>query len=106
LRHADRAALTLQLQNLTAITIDPVISSIAVGTTLQLQATGIYSDKTTKELIGSVTWDSADTTGAHVSNAAATMGLASGIGVGATTVIATFKGVKGVSALSSLGGSS
>src|SRR5215467_4497151 len=85
-------------KTLTAITIDPVNSSIAVGTTLQLHATGVYSNKTTKDLTDSVTWASADPAVAHVSNAAAAKGLAGGIGAGATTVTAAFKGVKGVSA--------
>src|SRR5262249_28412989 len=54
--------------------------------------------KTTKDLTDSVTWATADPVVAHVSNAAATKGVAGGTGIGATTVTAAFKGVKGVSA--------
>jgi len=41
--------------NLKSITIDPTDSSIAVGTAVQLRATGIFKNKTTKDLTDSVT---------------------------------------------------
>ena len=84
--------------NLKSITIDPVNSSVAVGTKVQLHATGTYKNKTTKDLTDSVTWESADKGVVVVSNAAAIKGLAAGSGVGATTVHAKLHGVKGVSA--------
>jgi uncharacterized protein YjdB len=86
------------LTNLKSIAIDPVNSSIAVGTKVQLHATGTFNNKTTKDITASVTWNSADTTVAIVSNLAATKGLAGGSGVGATTVSATLDGITGVSA--------
>jgi trimeric autotransporter adhesin len=85
------------VRNLESITIDPVDSSIAVGTKVQLHATGTYKNKTTKDLTGLVTWESADTTVVLVSNAAAIKGLAGGIGAGATTVKARLHGITGVS---------
>jgi trimeric autotransporter adhesin len=84
--------------NLKSITIDPVNSSIAIGTKVQLHATGTFKNKTTKDVTDSVAWESADTAVAIVSNAAASKGLASGSGVGATTVTAKLNGIKGVSA--------
>src|SRR5262249_7493519 len=84
--------------NLKSLTIEPVNSSIAVGTKVQLHATGTYKNKTTKDLTDSVTWESADTNVAIVSNQATIKGLAGGIGAGATTVSAKLHGVKGVSA--------
>src|SRR5215469_302468 len=83
--------------SLKSITIDPVDSSIAVGTKVQLHATGTYTNKKTKDLTESVTWESADTTVAIVSNLAGSKGLAGGSSAGATTVSAKFKGVTGVS---------
>jgi uncharacterized protein YjdB len=83
--------------NLKSITIDPVNSTIAVGTKVQLHATGTYKNNTTKDITDSVTWESADTGVAIVSNATGTKGLAGGSGVGATTVHATLNGIKGLS---------
>jgi trimeric autotransporter adhesin len=83
--------------NLKSLTIEPVDSSIAVGTKVQLHATGTFKDKTTKDLTASVTWESADTSVAIISNQAVIKGLAGGTGVGATTVRAKLHGVKGIS---------
>jgi hypothetical protein len=83
--------------NLKSITIDPVNPSIGVGTKVQLHATGIFKNKTTKDLTESVTWESGNAAVAIVSNKAGTKGLAGGSGVGATTVDARFQGIKGVS---------
>jgi hypothetical protein len=80
--------------NLKSITIDPVDSSIAVGTKVQLLATGTYNKKTTKDLTALVTCESADTTVVLVSNADAIKGLAGGIGVGGTTVNAKLHRIK------------
>ena len=66
--------------NLESITIVPVNPSIAVGTKLQLHATGAFKDKTTKDLTDSVTWASADTKVAIVSNLAGAKGQAGGSG--------------------------
>jgi hypothetical protein len=85
------------LTNLESITIDPVDSSIAVGTKVQLHATGTFKDKTTQDLTDSVTWGSADTKVVNVSNKNGDEGLASGDRVGATTVSATLQGIKGIS---------
>ena len=83
--------------NLKSLTIEPVNSSIAAGTTLQLHATGIYKNKTHKDLTDKVTWVSGNTTVASVGNAAGNKGLVSGAGVGATTVTVKLNGKKGAS---------
>src|SRR5215472_1224930 len=83
--------------SLKSLTIEPVNSSIAVGTKVQLRATGTFKNKTTKDLTDSVTWSSADTGVANVSNAAGSKGLTTGGGAGATTIVVKFKGKKGVS---------
>ncbi len=83
--------------NLKSLTIDPVNSSIAIGTKVQLRATGTFNNKTTKDVTESVTWGSADPNITTVSNAAGSKGLATGGAVGATIVAVELQGVKGVS---------
>src|SRR5262249_49236133 len=85
--------------NLQSLTIDPVNPLIAVGTNVQLHATGTFKNKTTKDLTQSVTWLSGDTTVATVSNTPGTKGLASGAGSGLTAIGVKFKGKKGFTAL-------
>ena len=84
--------------NIKSITIDPVNSSIAVGTNVQLHATANFKNNTTKDITDSVTWESADETVVIVSNATAIKGLAGGKAAGATTVRARLHGITGVSA--------
>ena len=80
---------------LTAITVDPAASSIAKGTTVQLTATGDFTDGTTEDLTSQVSWTSADDTIAEVSNILATKGLVTGIAVGSALTTATLDGVQG-----------
>src|SRR5262249_38501040 len=84
--------------NLQSLTIDPVNPLIAVGTNVQLHATGTFKNRTTKDLTQSVTWLSGDTTVANVTNTPGTKGLASGAGSGLTTIKVKFKGKKGFTA--------
>jgi trimeric autotransporter adhesin len=87
-----------QARTLTAITIDVVDASIAVGTTVQLHATGAFSDGTTEELTASVSWSSANTSVAPVNDSAGSKGLVTGASVGVTTITATRDGKTGVTA--------
>ncbi len=80
---------------LTAITITPPNSSIAVGTSEQLIATGDFSDGTTQNLTGFVSWVSSAPSLATVSNAPGSQGLVTGSGVGSATITATLEGVSG-----------
>ena len=82
-------------QILTAITIDPSNSSIADGTTVQLHATGVFSDGTAEDLTQLVTWASADATIAEVSNSSGSKGLAAGAAIGSTTITAAESGITG-----------
>jgi len=63
---------------LTSITIDPNNPAIAAGTSVQLQATGNYSNGTTRNLTDTVTWTSNDGTIAQVSSSLPTKGLTTG----------------------------
>jgi uncharacterized protein YjdB len=83
-------AVLVSAATLMAIEISPKNGSVGVGSTLQLTATGFYSDNTHVNITTAVTWSSA--------NGDATIdakGLAKGMTVGQTTVTATLGGVMG-----------
>ena len=69
----------------------PANPSIAAGLTQQFTATGTYSDSSTADLTGSVTWASADPADATID----TTGLATGVAVGTATISATLGIVSG-----------
>ena len=97
---------TLGLMGTTTLmikSIDPILQSIAVtpanpsistGATLQFTATGSYSDGTLKDITGSVTWSSSDTSKATIS----TTGMATGVAAGTSSVMATL-GITGTKML-------
>ncbi len=76
--------------SLVSIEVSPAEPIIALGTTTQLKATGIYSDNTKKDLTSSVDWDSMDVSVAAVHN-----GLARSIAQGRTTVKASSGSITG-----------
>jgi hypothetical protein len=73
--------------------ITPHTPSLPAGLTTPLSATGIFSDASTQDLTGSVSWGSLDASVVSVSNLA--HGLATAIAAGSTTVTATQSGVTG-----------
>jgi hypothetical protein len=77
---------------LQSITVTPASPGIFLGKPEQFRATGTYSDASTKDLTNQVTWASADTSVATISNAAGSQGLASGAGLGKSTISATLPG--------------
>jgi hypothetical protein len=80
---------------LISIQVTPSNPSVPKGMTLQLAATGIYSDHTTQDLTRQVTWGSSDLSAASVSNAAGSSGLAAALAVGEADVSASLDGVTG-----------
>ena len=82
-------ALTVTAATLASIEVTPASSSIAKGTSEQLVATGVYTDGSTQNLTGQVSWSSSDTSIATVSNTANSAGLAAAAGVGSVTITAT-----------------
>ena len=76
---------------LSSIAVTPANPSIVAGTTQQFTATGTYSDSSTADLTGSVTWAS-DTSAAATINAG---GLATGVAAGTSTISATLGPVSG-----------
>ena len=93
------AALTVTPATLASITITPPHPSIANGTSLQLTATGTFSDRTTQNLTASVSWTSSDPANAVVSNAEGSEGLVTGTGVGSARITATQGGVSGTASV-------
>ncbi len=80
---------------LTSIAVTPANPSVAAGLTQQFTATGTYSDGSTKNLTGSVTWSSGTAATATINTA----GLAKGIAVGTSTIAATSGNVAGSTTL-------
>ena len=75
--------------SLTSIKITPDVSTLAVGTTTQLTATGTYSDNSTRDITNEVTWLSSDASTATVSNTPGSKGLITVISQGAVTITAS-----------------
>jgi uncharacterized protein YjdB len=76
--------------SLTSITLSPASSSIALGSSQQLTATGDFSDGSNEALVGA-TWSSPNPAIAVVNNS----GLANSIGIGTARITATVNGVNG-----------
>jgi uncharacterized protein YjdB len=89
------ATLTVGTPVLTSISVTPAAPSIAAGTTQQFTATGNYSDGSTQNLTGGVSWSSSTTTVATI----AAGGLATGIATGAASVTATSGSISGSATL-------
>lgn len=69
---------------LNRIEVTPTNPSLAKGSTVQLTATGVYSDNSTKDLTSEVSWSSSSATIATVTAA----GISSGMTVGKATITA------------------
>lgn len=85
---------------LTTINIEPPMSSIAIGATVQFAAIGTYSNGTTQDVTKSATWTSSNLADATVQTAGqASPGLAMGIAGGTTTITAAISGKSGTATL-------
>ena len=80
---------------LVSIAVTPANPSIAISTSEQFIATGTYSDNSTQNLTSQVTWASSSSSVATISKTAPTMGLASAVSAGTTTISATLGSVSG-----------
>jgi uncharacterized protein YjdB len=76
---------------ITSITVTPsaVPDGLPVDLKMQFTATAAYSDNTTGDVTGAVTWSSSNTSVATIS----VVGLATGVAVGTTNITATMSGV-------------
>jgi Bacterial Ig-like domain (group 2) len=80
---------------LSSIAVTPANPSIQNGTTQQFTATGTYSDASTRDITTTVTWSSATTGVATISNSAGSNGLATSAGAGTSSIQATLGNVNG-----------
>ena len=81
---------TVPAPTLSSLAVTPANPTIQVGAAQQFAATGTYSDGTTQNLTSQVTWAS---TKPAVATISANSGLATGAGVGTSTISATLGGV-------------
>lgn len=95
------SALSVIAVALESLSIGPATSSIALGTSLSLSATGTFNDSSIQDLSASVVWSSSDLGVAQVSNISGTQGLLLGVGIGSVTITALdlASGVIGTKAL-------
>ena len=82
------SSVTITSEELVSIEIFPSQVDLPAGTELQLSATGVYTNGTTRDLTKEVTWQSGDVSTASVNNAAQTAGLLTAVSTGNTTVSA------------------
>ena len=76
---------------LTAIAVGPPDSSAAMGLSSQFTATGVFTDGSKRDLSSQVTWRSANSAAASITNT----GLATAVGPGSTTIIASLRRMTG-----------
>jgi len=81
------ATLTVNTAALASLGVSPASASLALGTSVQLAATGTYSDGSTQNLTASVQWTSGNPSEVAI-NANGTFGLAMATGIGSSTVTA------------------
>jgi hypothetical protein len=89
------STVTVTMAPLMSITVTPPLSTLNIGGTVQLVATGTYADGTSADLTTSVTWSSSSPGVASVSNAMGSAGLVTALSAGNTSVVATLSGISG-----------
>ncbi len=87
--------LTVTAPVLVSISVSPSSASIADGTNQQFTATGTYSDNSTQDLTSPVSWTSSAPVVATIDSS----GLATGTGIGTTTITATSGSISGTANL-------
>ncbi|KAA0764539.1 hypothetical protein DN410_10805 [Bacillus sp. SH5-2] len=78
---------------LVSIKIDPKILSLCSGSSHQFTATGIYSDKSTRDITNLVEWYSSNSSSVIVSNEEETKGLTTAIDTGGAQIFARLDGI-------------
>jgi uncharacterized protein YjdB len=89
------ATLTVTAAVLTSVAVSPASASLALGTTMQLAATGTFTDGSTQNFTNSATWNSSNTNTASVSST----GMVTSNALGSATISATYSGVSGSAAV-------
>lgn len=89
---------TLTVNSPALTSINLTATTIQLGTTAQIKATGVYTDKSTQDLTDSATWDAANGYVASVNSS----GVATSVGAGNTTITAAQGSVQGSASLTVL----
>ncbi len=89
------ATLTVTAPELVSLSVTGSSTTIRRGDTVQLVATGTYTDASTAPVTTTATWSSAAAGTASVSDAAGTKGLVTGMNVGSTSITATVGSISG-----------
>ena len=83
---------TVTAAQLVSMAVTPPSPAAPPGLKRAFTATGTFTDGTTLDLTGAVTWSSSDTAVATISNAAGSRGVATTLATGSTTISATLPG--------------
>jgi phospholipase C len=84
---SDCTSATTVVPALVSIDVSPACTCLAVGTTEQFKAAGVYSDRSRKDITSDVTWSSSDAAIGVIETETA-KGLATGTAAGSTTITA------------------
>ncbi|MDH4120647.1 MAG: Ig-like domain-containing protein [Deltaproteobacteria bacterium] len=87
--------LTITAAQLNSITVSPGSATLPIGLTQPLSAQGHYSDGSSPDITGSVTWSSSNTAVATVNSA----GVVTATGTGTAVITATLGGVSNTSSI-------
>ena len=89
--HSGSLAFTVSAATLSSILVSPNPVALVAGQTMAMKATGVYSDGTSQDITGQVSWSTVDGSIASVSAS----GLLTAVAVGQTTVTATEGAISG-----------
>jgi trimeric autotransporter adhesin len=92
---APAVTLTVSNATLNSITVGPSTRTIAPLTQLGFTAIGSFSDATTQDITHDVTWGSGSPSVATISNASGSVGTATAVGQGTTSITAGLMGIVG-----------
>lgn len=93
------ATLTVTDAPLAFVQVTPTNPSIPVQATQQFTATAVFTDNTTRNVTALATWSSSSNSVAVVANSGATIGRATALAEGTSTITATYEGMSGTSLL-------
>jgi trimeric autotransporter adhesin len=102
-QEAATTTLTVSPATLNALSLSPFQPRVPVGLTLQLRATGVYSDNSTHDVTEQAAWSSSVATVVAVSDGVGSRGLASFVAAGSSTVSASFGGVMAATTVTGIG---
>jgi hypothetical protein len=97
--HQAQVAVSVSNAVLTRIEVSPVDSTIPLGLTGQLTATGIFSNQTLQDLTTQVTWLSSADSIASVDNLSGSNGKVSALSQGSASISAHYQGQSGSAAV-------